>query len=46
MIFDLQGQAEDIVTLKARLTASEGEVKDQHTENSGNGEHIFETIMR
>ncbi|XP_067093739.1 collagen alpha-2(VIII) chain-like [Osmerus mordax] len=27
-------QAADLVTLKARLTASEGEVKDLHTENS------------
>ena len=41
MIFDLKGQAADLVTLKARLTASEGEVKDLHTENSGNGEHSF-----
>ena len=41
MIFDLQAQAADLVTLTTRLTASEGEVKDLHTENSGNGEHII-----
>jgi len=44
-MFDLQAQAADLVTLKARLTASEGEVKDLQTENSGNGEHSFKTIM-
>ncbi|XP_062321833.1 uncharacterized protein LOC134023599 isoform X13 [Osmerus eperlanus] len=31
---DNAAQAADLVTLKARLTASEGEVKDLHTENS------------
>ena len=44
-MFDLQAQAADLVTLKARLTASEEEVKDLHTENSGNDEHSFKTIM-
>ena len=34
-VFDLQAQVADLVTLKARLAASEGEVKDLHTENSG-----------
>ena len=41
MMIDLQVQAADLVTLKARLTASEGEVKDLHTENSGNGVIFF-----
>ena len=40
-MFDLQAQAADLVTLKVRLTASEGEVKDLQTENLGNGEHSF-----